>query len=167
MPIIIGGISRIRLASFGVVTACCPKSVSVPMAWLVMFLWGILMSKRKLWYGYLEAGKKSSPVIIDRNMDTGEKDTLFIYNHNKQQINKYVRELVEPKLRELTAKEKEMESTLKKGFTAALKTMTHKVSKSFDATAIATVAAVVASTQEEPEMEFSDVGDDDWDDSDD
>ena len=125
------------------------------------------MSKRKLWYGYLEAGKKSSPVIIDRNMDTGEKHTLFIYNHGKQEISKYVRELVEPKLRELDAKEKELESAMKKGFTAAMKNMKHKVSKTFDATAIATVAAVVASSQEEPEMEFSDIGDDDWDDSDD
>ncbi|WP_455217381.1 hypothetical protein [Kaarinaea lacus] len=125
------------------------------------------MSKRKLWYGYLEAGKKSSPVIIDRNMDTGEKHTLFIYNHGKQEISKYVRELVEPKLRELTANEKELESAMKKGFTAAVKNMKHKVSKTFDATAIATVAAVVASSQEEPEMEFSDIGDDDWDDSDD
>ena len=89
----------------------------------------ILMSKNKLWYGFLEAGSKSSPVAIDRNMETGDGNTVFIYNHNKKEMLKYVRELVEPKLRELTAKEKELESALKKGFTESLNTIRFKVPK--------------------------------------
>jgi hypothetical protein len=125
------------------------------------------MAKQKLWYGFLEAGNKSSPVVIDHNMDTGEKNTVFIYNHNKQEILKYVRELVEPKLRELTAKEKELESLMKKGFSESLKTIKYKVAKSLDVPAKEAPAPEVKKTLEEPEEEFSEVGDDDWDDDDD
>lgn len=125
------------------------------------------MSKKKLWYGYLEAGDKSSPVVIDRSMDTGGKNTLFIYNHNKKEILKYVRDMVEPKLRELNAKEKEQEATLKKGFTAALKTSKYNVSKTPEVSAKVATAPVVATKTEEPEVEFSEMGDDDWGDDDD
>ena len=125
------------------------------------------MAKQKLWYGFLEAGHKSSPIVIDHNMDTGEKHTVFIYNHNKQEILKYVRDLVEPKLRELTAKEKELESLMKKGFAESLKTIKYKVAKNLDAPAKEAPATEVKKTLEEPEEEFSEVGDDDWDDDDD
>jgi len=129
------------------------------------------MKKQKLWYGYLEAGKKSSPVVIDRNMDTGENHTVFIYNHNKKEILKYVRDMVDPKLRELTAKEKELESSMKKGFTASLKTMKYALPKSFDAPAAkaptSKTEADIEMNVDEPEVEFSEMGDDDWDDEED
>jgi len=127
------------------------------------------MAKQKLWYGYLEAGKKSSPVIIDHNMDTGEPNTVFVYNHNKKEILKYVRDLVEPKLRELNDKEKKQETTMKKGFTESLKNMKYKVPKSFDTTITTkeSQTSVVEKNIEEPEAEFSEIGDDDWDDDDD
>lgn len=125
------------------------------------------MAKQKLWYGFLEAGNKSSPVIIDRNMDTGEKHTIFVYNHNKKEILKYVRDLVEPKLRDLTAKEKSLEASLKKGFTESLKTIKYKVSKSFDAPAKEAPAPKVETTKEEPEAEFSEMAEEDWGDDDD
>jgi len=138
---------------------------------LVHFSWVRQMKKQKLWYGYLDAGKKSSPVAIDRNMDTGENHTVFIYNHNKKEILKYVRDLVEPKLRELTTKEKELESPMKKGFTASLKTMKYALPKSFDAPAAKAPASPEPKadiTADEPEMEFSELGDDDdWEDEED
>ena len=114
----------------------------------------ILMSKHKLWYGFLEAGEKSSPVAIDRNMETGDKKTVYIYNHNKKEILKYVRELAEPKLRELTiklgaaneamadklgksvesltAEEKQLEGSMKKGFSESLNNIKFKVSKALN-----------------------------------
>ena len=125
------------------------------------------MSKQKLWYGFLEAGKKSSPVIIDHSMDTGEKNSVFIYNHNRQEILKYVRELAEPKLRELTAKEKELEASLKKGFTESLKTFKKPESKILDSPAKSKPSSKVDTPKEEPEVEISGLDDDIWEDDDD
>lgn len=126
------------------------------------------MSKQNLWYGFLEAGKKSSPVAIDYNMDTGENHTLFIYNHNRQEILKYVRELAEPKLRELTAKEKELEASLKKGFTESLKTFKNPIAKIFDSPAKSNKPSPKVDTpKEEPEVEISGMEDDIWEDDDD
>lgn len=133
----------------------------------IFISWVIQMAKQKLWYGFLEAGNKSSPVVIDHSMDTGEKNTVFIYNHNKKEILKYVRDMVEPKLRELSDKEKKQEASMKKGFADSLKTIKYKVSKSFDAPVKETTTPIVNKKQEEPEEEFSEVGDDDWDDDDD
>jgi hypothetical protein len=133
----------------------------------------ILMSKKnKLWYGFLEAGSKSGPVAIDRGMETGDGKTLFIYNHNKKEILKYVRELVEPKLRELNAQEKALEASLKKGFTESLKTIGFKIPK-----ALSIPEKEIPTPQKEPvpemaELEMSglddgDDDDDDWKDTDD
>ena len=125
------------------------------------------MSKQKLWYGFLEAGAKSSPIAIDHSMDTGEKHTLFIYNHNKQEILKYARELVEPKLRELIAPEKALEAALKKGFGEALKTLKYPVAKSFDNPTKSKPASKVEKPKEEPEVEVSGMDEDVWDDDED
>ena len=141
--------------------------MSVPMTSMYISHGGTLMKKRKLWYGFLEAGVKSSPVVIDRNMITGEKNTIFVYNHNKQEINKYVRDLVEPKLRELSAKEKELQTSLDKGFKASLKTIKYKVPKTYDNPVKGKANAKAVTTVEEPELEYSESGDDDWDDSND
>ena len=125
------------------------------------------MSKQNLWYGFLEAGNKSSPVVIDHSMDTGEKNSVFIYNHNRQEILKYVRELVEPKLRELTAKEKELEAALKKGFAEAMKALKYPVAKTFEGPAKAKPAPKADTAKEEPEVEMSGMDDDIWEDDDD
>ncbi|MDT8385625.1 MAG: hypothetical protein RRB22_14545 [Gammaproteobacteria bacterium] len=124
------------------------------------------MSKQKLWYGFLEAGSKSSPVVIDHSMDTGETSSVFVYNHNRQEILKYVRELVEPKLRELTAKEKELESVLKKGFSDALKTLKYPLAKTIDSPAKAKPSPVTDTPKDEPEVEISVLDDDIWEDDD-
>ena len=123
------------------------------------------MRKAKLWYGVLEAGKKSCPVAIDRNLDTGEANTVFVYNHNKKEILKYVRELVEPKLRELSAKEKDLEASLKKGFTKALKTIKYKVVKPYKPPEKDTPPPQVITEAEGTEVVTDDMDDIDWDES--
>ena len=125
------------------------------------------MSKQKLWYGYLEAGAKSSPVAIDHSLDTGDKNSILIYNHNKKDILKYSRELVEPKLRELNAKEKDLEGELKKGFTEAMKTLKYSVAKSFDTPLKTKPAPKAVSRDDEPEVEMSGMDDDIWEDDED
>jgi hypothetical protein len=61
--------------------------------------------KSSLWYGYLEAGDRSSPVIRDERLDTGSVRTVFLFNLARREILEYSREIVEPKLRELKSGE--------------------------------------------------------------
>ena len=128
----------------------------------------ILMSKHKLWYGFLEAGEKSSPVAIDRNMETGDKKTVYIYNHNKKEILKYVRELAEPKLRELTAEEKQLEGSMKKGFSESLDNIKFKVSKALNIPEKETPRPKDDAIPETADLEIKGLDDDDaYDDLDD
>lgn len=62
-------------------------------------------NKGHLWYGYLEVGEKSTAVIRDERLDTGNGKTLFLFNLARGQILEYTREIVEPKLRELKPSE--------------------------------------------------------------
>jgi hypothetical protein len=71
----------------------------------VMTMSGSAKQKGPLWYGYLEAGDKSTPVVRDERLDTGNAKTLFLFNLARQQILEYTREIVEPKLRELKSGE--------------------------------------------------------------
>jgi len=125
------------------------------------------MSKRKLWFGNLEAGSKSSPIVIDYEMETGEKNAIFIYNHSRKEILKYSRDVVEPKLRELTAKEKDLEAELKKAFGEAMKNFKFKTPKAMDAPGKTAAKSKPAKPAEEPDVDSSDMGGEDWDDSDD
>ena len=36
------------------------------------------MSDKQFWYGFLDAGSKSSPVLVDGRLDTGNPKTQFI-----------------------------------------------------------------------------------------
>lgn len=63
------------------------------------------MSKETLWYGYIEAGEKSSPVVMDPRLQTGEAETVYLYNHKRGSILEYRRAIVDAKLRELSAEE--------------------------------------------------------------
>jgi len=63
------------------------------------------MNGKQLWYGYLDAGVKSSPVAIDPRLDTGNPKTQFIFNMARGEILEYSREIVTSKLRELRADE--------------------------------------------------------------
>ena len=129
------------------------------------------MKKHKLWYGFLEAGSKSGPVVIDRNMETGDGNTIFIYNHNKGEILKYVRELVEPKLRELSVKEKQLEISLKKGFMASLDTVKFKLPKALNIPEKGIPETKEDTSSNDTELATAGLDDDDvdldWDDSDD
>jgi hypothetical protein len=55
--------------------------------------------RNSLWFGYLEAKEKGSPVVRDMSMDTGMTSTIYLFNLKKGQILEYRRDIVEPKLR--------------------------------------------------------------------
>ncbi len=75
--------------------------------------------KKNLWYGYLEAGSNSSPVIRDDGLNTGNPKTVYLFNLARGRILEYAREIVEPKLRELNGKEAKAIAKLDAGFAEA------------------------------------------------
>lgn len=63
------------------------------------------MSNNNLVCKYLEAGAKSSAVVFDPALLTGNEQTIYLYNQQRNQIIEYRRDIVESKLRELTDEE--------------------------------------------------------------
>jgi hypothetical protein len=72
--------------------------------------------KATLWIGFLDAGSKGSPVVREIGMETGNRDTIYLFNFLKGKILEYRRDIVEPKLRELTADEQPMVPEIRKAF---------------------------------------------------
>lgn len=72
-----------------------------------------------VWYGYLEAGARSSPVIRDDRLDTGNRKTVYLFNLARNSILEYARDIVEPKLRELRADESDTVTELDSAFKKA------------------------------------------------
>ena len=123
-----------------------------------------MSKKSKIWYGYLDAGTKSTPVLLDPKLDTGDSKTFYLFNHKRNQILEYRRELIEPKLRELNGKEADLVDQLKKDY--------NKIKTNFTPRkAIGKVVAETAATPAKPAKiespDIEDIVDDDMDLSDD
>jgi len=116
------------------------------------------MGKKNYWHGYLEAGKKSSPVLRDLNLETGSDDTIYLYSLNRDRILEYQISIVESKLRELREDENELVSALNKSYTKAKKDFTPRGSLPLKQVEI----TPQASGEKEPDL--SDLDDDDIDD---
>jgi len=78
------------------------------------------MSKNDTWYGFLQAGKKSSPVVHDTRLDTKNLKTIYLFNYAQGKFLEYSREIVEPKLRDLRFDDNVL-NELKSAFKAARK----------------------------------------------
>ena len=59
------------------------------------------MNAKDIWYGVLDAGEKTSPVVRDATLDA-RQGKVWLYNHLRNQFIEYAEAIVEPKLRELT-----------------------------------------------------------------
>ncbi|MGE0372799.1 MAG: hypothetical protein AB7Q01_13005 [Gammaproteobacteria bacterium] len=79
----------------------------------------ITMAKTPLWCGYLEAGDRSSAVLRDDRLETGNPTTIYLYNLARDEILQYSRELVEPKLRDLRGNESDLAEELKTAYAKA------------------------------------------------
>lgn len=79
------------------------------------------MSENPIWYGYLDAGEKSTPVVMDRRLVTGNPLTIYLYNFSRREFVEYNRAVVEPKLRVLRKDENGVLAELKSGFSEAKK----------------------------------------------
>ncbi len=75
--------------------------------------------KSKLWFGFLEAGAKGSPVVRDDALTTGHPATVYLFNFMKGRILEYRRDIVEVKLRELGTEELAMIPEMRSAYTDA------------------------------------------------
>lgn len=75
------------------------------------------MSENHLWYGYLDAGEKSSPVLMDQRLSTANPNTVYVFNLKRNEIIEYRRDIVEPKLRDLDDQENTIIKELKSTYT--------------------------------------------------
>ena len=115
-----------------------------------------MSKKSKIWYGYLEAGIKSSPVLMDPKRDTANINTMYLYNLKRDQILEYQRELIEPKLRELNGKEAGTIKELEKAFNKARKDFSPRRSSS---RAIADSPATPPQKKPAPDIDLDSVDD--------
>jgi len=74
---------------------------------------------KSCWYGYLMAGERSSPVLRDGRLETGNPKTIYMYNLNRGEVIEYALEIVEKKLRNLKADESEYINELDVGYKKA------------------------------------------------
>lgn len=110
-----------------------------------------------IWYGFLEAGEKSSPVLIDPKLETGNSKTVYMFNLNSQRIIEYKREIAEPKLRTLNEQEASLVQALVQGYDAARKQFTPRN----NATILSAAAAGAAVTAKSVSRKKADLDDSD------
>jgi hypothetical protein len=77
-----------------------------------------------VWFGFLEAGPRSSPVARDEALDTGSPDKIYLFNLHRGTFLEYRRDIVEAKLRDLGADEADLVEALREAFEEARKSFT-------------------------------------------
>lgn len=116
------------------------------------------MSDKHYWYGYLQAGHKSSAVLRDERL--ADHDNLYLYNLERDAIVEYKRAIIEPKLRPLTEEEQTLKKALKAGYAKAYKGFTPR-HKQIEATPLRGGKARAAANDTPYNERFSDLRDDD------
>lgn len=88
-----------------------------------------MSKKSEPWFGMLEAGEKSSPVVRSDNFPTGNKDTIYLYNLKRDTFVEYKLEIVESKLRQLNKSEAALLEELTTAFNKAAKSFSPRGKK--------------------------------------
>jgi len=88
------------------------------------------MSKDDIWYGFLQAGAQSSPVVRDATLESSSRKTVWLYNQVRDRFLEYSLEIVEPKLRELGDGDISLKA-LDKAYKAARKKFAPRKAKSW------------------------------------
>jgi hypothetical protein len=119
------------------------------------------MSNNNIWYGFLEAGDKSSPVVRDLSLETENAKTVYLYNFARGIFLEYSLEIVEPKLRALKPGDISPEE-LENAFKAARKQFNPgKLVSKLKAVAPTAAASTVEANDEDDDIELDM---EDWDD---
>lgn len=138
------------------------------------------MSENPVWCGYLEAGNKSTPVVLDRRLNTGKPDTVYLFNMARNGFLEYQRNIVDPKLRELQDGEADVAS-LKSLFNEARKEFRPRLSRASNVAerSVSTPTQAqededpdegldeLVSAVDDPDVQDEDQDEDDWDDDED
>ncbi len=126
------------------------------------------MSNDRFWFGFLEAGDKSSPVLCDDKIATNNPNTIYLYNLQRGAIIEYKRSLVEPKLRELKKGEQALTEELAAGYAVARSSFTPKGGRLSIPERGATRSPAPIQAEEEEEEAVTDIDDEDadWEDDD-
>ncbi len=82
------------------------------------------MSDTQLQFKFLDAGAKSSVVVLDPSLSTCNEQTLYLYNQQRDQIIEYRRDIVEAKLRDLSTEEAKTSSSLQQAYETTRATFT-------------------------------------------
>ncbi len=127
------------------------------------------MSDNEIWYGYLEAGEKSGPVLLDPRLSTGKSDTIYLFNLLRGQILEYNRNIVEPKLRGLKPEEKKLMAELESAYAQARRSFAPRMARVADIPERGTrrqppADDIEIEEAEELETDEAVVDDDEWDD---
>jgi len=77
------------------------------------------VSTNNLLCKYLDAGAKSSAVVLDPGLPTGNEQTIYLFHQARNQIIEYRRDIVEAKLRELTPEEAKAAKALHQAYEKA------------------------------------------------
>ena len=114
----------------------------------------MIMGTKDIWYGVLEAGDKTSPVVRDMSLEVSDTKRVWLYNHVKNQFVEYSLEIVEPKLRNLGNGDISLDE-LDQAFKSARKAfgLARKIRKWDNKTSTATVAQV---DNDEPDIDLED-----------
>lgn len=112
------------------------------------------MGTKDIWYGVLEAGDKTSPVVRDMSLEVSDTKRIWLYNHVKNQFVEYSLEIVEPKLRNLGNGDISLDE-LDQAFKSARKAfgLARKIRKWDNKKYAATVAQV---DNDEPDIDLED-----------
>lgn len=116
------------------------------------------MSKNDIWYGFLQAGKKSSPVVRDTRLRTNNPKTIYLFNYAQGKFLEYSREVVEPKLQDLRSDE-DLLNELKSAFRVARKVFI--AGRSTHKQAVATAISNIKTADLSEENHLSDMISDD------
>ncbi|MBF0218036.1 MAG: hypothetical protein HQL49_00700 [Gammaproteobacteria bacterium] len=123
------------------------------------------MNSKLLWCGYLEAGAKSTAVVRDEALSTGNPDTLYLFHQKRNQFVEFRRDIVEGKLRELNDDERASSSDLQSAYEAALAGFTPRVQQKINLANLAASGggAATAVAVDVDDVVTADDGDDDDD----
>lgn len=130
------------------------------------------MKNNTYWCGYLQAGDKSSLVVRDPELDTGNPATLYLFNFNRREILEYKREIVDPKLRELTPAETKQLKELERLFKEARVNFKGRTHRPLNIPETATVGAKPKKKElleegfdEGVDIDDNELEEEDWDDT--
>ena len=115
------------------------------------------MSNTQLQFKYLDAGAKSSPVVLDSSLSTSNEQTIYLYHQLRNQIIEYKRDIVEAKLRELSGEEGLLQETLQQAFEQARSSFTPRGAAALSIPDKATTAAKSAQANDDDEDSDDDI----------